>query len=94
MIVQINRTSRILELPRLQNECCVRDVAKRYGFQSLLVSDIENADKISWEGIEFNHLYIKDGIVYRFSKWTGEKFPYTGIELEEIGFIPERIIAK
>lgn len=64
------------------------DIAKQYGYQPINVLDLENYQDIVWEGIEFNRLFTKDGILYRFNEWFGT-YPYDGILLEEIGSVEE-----
>ena len=93
MNITINRTSRFLELPKINNEIDVLTLAEKYGFRWVHPFDIENFESISWEGLEFNRLYEKNGVIYRFNQWI-LTYPYEGIELQEIGFISERIIAK
>lgn len=95
MNITINRTSRILELPKIEtNDIDAHALAEKYGFRWIHPFDIDNFESISWKGIEFNRLYEKNGVVYKFNQWIGLGYPYGGIELQEIGFIPERIIAK
>lgn len=93
MKVIINRTQRIRVLRKLDGEYGAQDVANCYGFKKVDPYDIDDLDSILWEGIEFNRLFKKDGVIYRFNEWTGE-YPFDGIELQEIGFVPEEIVAN
>lgn len=93
MKVIINRTQRIQVLRKLGRELEVKDIANRYGFKRVYPLDIDNINSIPWERDEFNRLFKKDGVIYRFNAWTGE-FPFDGIELQEIGFVPEEIVAN
>lgn len=88
MIVEINRTRRIIDLATQNSPNCkdAFQVADEYGYHHISVLDIENYNKIPWEGIEFNRLLSKNGILYRFNGWIGD-YPFTGIRLEEIGKI-------
>lgn len=60
------------------------DIAAQYGYKSVNVLDLDNYQDIIWEGIEFNRLLAKDGVLYRFNEWFG-KYPFDGILIEEIG---------
>ena len=81
----INRTGRTEHLVSLHNGTKFSgEVAEQYGYKHLSSLDIKDFNKIEWESIEFNRLYVKDGVLYRFNKWTGD-YPYNGIEIEEIG---------
>ena len=83
----INRTGRTEHLASLHNGTKFSgEVAEQYGYKHLSSLDIKDFDKIEWESIEFNRLYVKDGVLYRFNKWTGD-YPYNGIEIEEIGTV-------
>jgi len=84
MRVEIMRTGRKRGLIKKGNERIANDVAMEYGYRKVNVLDIENYENIQWEGIEFNRLFAKDGILYVFKHWLG-KFPFEGIVLEEIG---------
>ena len=94
MNIVLNRTARILEFPKRIGETSVLSIAESCGFKWIHPFDIDNFEELSWEGTEFNRLYEKDGVIYRFNQWTGSQYPFDEIELQEIGFIPERIIAK
>ena len=88
MKVEIKRTGRKVELLAIEKTCYAGDVPEQHGYIGVLDSSIQNFMDISWEGIEFNRLYSKGGILYRFNHWLGT-YPYNGIELEEIGEIIE-----
>ena len=82
--VEINRTHRKIQIAS-HGKISADSIMEENGYTLISVLDIVNYQQIKWEGIEFNRLYIKDGILYRFNYWTGEHYPYTGIEIEEIG---------
>ena len=69
-----------------KNEISVFSLMKKEGYQSVNPLDIEGYEQIKWEGIEFNNLFTKDNILYRFNNWLGT-YPYDRIEIEEIGTI-------
>lgn len=68
------------------NEISIFEVMKMAGYEHINVLDVENYRDIKWEGVEFNNLFAKDGILYRFNKWLGN-YPYKSFEIEEIGTI-------
>ena len=85
MKISITRTGKKTKLTMNTPWC--RDamqIADANGYRRLLVSEIENVNEIYWQGIEFNRLLIKDGVVFRFNRWVGE-YPFGEIEIEEIG---------
>lgn len=82
--IEINRTHRKVQIASHGN-VSADSIMEENGYTLISVLDIVNYRQIQWEGIEFSHLYIKDGILYRFNYWTGEHYPYTGIEIEEVG---------
>lgn len=84
MIVEINRTGKKLAIMKRGNERSVTELATQNGYERIDVLDIENHEDIRWEGIEFNRLLAKDGILFRFNEWLG-KYPFEGIVIEEIG---------
>lgn len=84
MKAKINRTKRKIYFPS-RNDIFVGSILEKYGYKHVCVLDIENQKDIQWEGIEFNRLYTKDGVLYRFNNWVGEQHPYKTIEIEEIG---------
>lgn len=95
MKFQLNRTCRIecfLNPVLAKKESNVDSFLDKFGFVHIDPLDIEDFEKIPWEGIEFNRLYYSKnnkGIlpaVYRFNKWIGE-YPFDGVELQEIGYI-------
>lgn len=88
MIVEINRTGKRVNLLKTNKALCpfVTEIAKQYGYFNVSVLDIENYKSIEWDGIEFNRLLRKENTLYRFNNWIGE-YPFTGIEIEEIGKI-------
>ena len=83
MKVEINRTQRKIQLPS-GKDIFVGSILEQHEYKPVNVLDIENHTEIKWQGIEFNGLYTKDGILYRFNEWVGE-YPYKAIEIEEIG---------
>ena len=83
MKVTINRTGRKIEIAP-DNGVFVGSILENHGYKHINVLDIENYKDVEWQGIEFNRLYAKDGILYRFNEWRGN-FPYKAIEIEEIG---------
>lgn len=83
MKANIIRTKRIIQI-QSDKDIFVGSILEKCGYKSVNVLDIENQKDIQWEGIEFNRLYTKDGILYRFNNWVGE-YPYKAIEIEEIG---------
>ena len=85
----IQRTGRVIELHpvKTQNPVNAFTVAEENGYRHLDALDIKNGGDIQWEGIEFNRLLAKDGVLYRFNNWIGE-YPFSeGIEIEEIGTV-------
>lgn len=85
----IQRTGKITSLGgNGKKDPFVSDIAAQYGYRYINVLDLENYQSIVWEGIEFNRLYVKDGVLYRFNEWIGD-YPYIGILLEEIGKVEE-----
>lgn len=82
--IEINRTHRKVQIASHGNTSA-DIIMEENGYTLISVRDIVNYWEIQWEGIEFDHLYIKDGIFYRFNYWVGERYPYTGIEIEEVG---------
>lgn len=86
MKISIVRTGKKIQLTTEENPWCrdAMQIAAANGYRRLLVSEIENVDEIYWQGIEFNRLLIKDGVVFRFNSWVGE-YPFGKIEIEEIG---------
>ena len=83
MKANIIRTKRKIQI-QSDKDIFVGSILEKCGYKSINVLDIENQKEIQWEGIEFNRLYTKDGILYRFNNWVGE-YPYKAIEIEEIG---------
>lgn len=89
--VKINRTGRKVEIPissELRRCHSGNEIAGENGYKRIDVLDIEKYSEINWVRAEHNRLFAKDGVLYRFNNWTGD-YPYTGIELEEIGTIKE-----
>lgn len=84
MKAKSNKTGKIVVL--YGKDSYSGDIASQYGYKHIDIYDFENHQEIIWEGIDFNRLYMKDNIIYRFNQWHG-KYPYVGIELEEIGII-------
>lgn len=85
MEVKVLRNGRKIEY-EVDKEISVFSVMEKENYEYINPLDIENYKKIKWEGIEFNNLFAKDGILYRFNKWLGT-FPYRSLEIEEIGII-------
>ena len=83
MKVNIIRTGRKIQLPS-GNDVSAGSILEKHGYKHVNPLDIENYKDIEWQGIEFNRLYIKDGILHRFNEWVGQ-YPYKAIEIEEIG---------
>lgn len=83
MEAKINRTKRKIQI-QSDRDVFVGSILEKHGYKHVNPLDIENYKGIEWEGIEFNRLYTKDGILYRFNNWVGE-YPYKAIEIEEIG---------
>ena len=83
MKANIIRTKRIIQI-QSDKDIFVGSILEKCGYKFVNVLDIENQKDIQWEGIEFNRLYTKNGILYRFNNWVGE-YPYKAIEIEEIG---------
>lgn len=92
MVATITRTGKTVELfapPNLYATAYQKsasDIWERNGYAKINPTDIENFETIQWEGIEFNRLISKAGVLYRFNFWRGE-YPYLSIEIEEIGKI-------
>lgn len=85
MKADIIRTKRVIQI-QSDKDIFVGSILEKCGYKPVNVLDIENQKDIPWEGIEFNRLYTKDGILYRFNNWVGE-YPYKAIEIEEIGVL-------
>lgn len=87
MIIEINRTGKkiVLNKQKGKNYGSVNTLLAEYGYNSINVLNYDNHNNIKWEGIEFNRLFKKDNIIYRFNHWTGEAYPWDGAEIEEIG---------
>lgn len=83
MQAKINSTESKIQFS-FGNDVSVGSILEKQGYKHVNSLDIENYKGIEWEGIEFNRIYTKDGILYRFSNWVGE-YPYKVIEIEEIG---------
>lgn len=87
MKIEINRTGRKIEIYE-KHSIDAFEIIKAEGYEWVNALDVENRDDVQWEGIEFNRLFIKDGILYRFNEWLGE-YPFKGVEIEEIGRVME-----
>lgn len=83
MKIKINRTGKKIEISS-ENDVFIGSILEKHDYKHVNPLDIENYKCIEWQGIEFNRLYTKDGILYRFNEWVGE-YPYKAIEIEEIG---------
>ena len=88
-----NRTNRKITLPRTpetESTHAADDIAAAHGFFKIDAMDFKNKFEIHWQGIEFNRLFVRNEsgkeIVCKFNEWTGD-YPFTGIELEEIGYL-------
>ena len=88
MKIAINRTGRKITLREKERTVDAFEVIKSHGYERVSTLEIEGWNDISWEGIEFNRLFFKDGILFRFNNWLGE-YPYREVEIEEIGQIME-----
>jgi len=87
MVIIIKRTANKHFLPcKGKNYSAVFQIAEENGFRRIDPLDIENEKEIRWHGIEFNRLYERSGILYRFNEWIGE-YPYCGVIMEEIGIV-------
>lgn len=90
IVVVINRTGNKIELSNFlvsKNVCNAPQIWEAEGYTAVNPLDIENRKEIQWEGIEFNRLISKSGVLYRFNGWLGP-YPYNrGIQIEEIGTI-------
>lgn len=86
MTATIKRTGKKRELWSNKEEHSAEAVWTRHGYTSINALDIENHEEINWEGIEFNRLLTRDGVLFRFNSWIGA-YPYQSIEIEEIGRI-------
>ena len=64
--VEINRTHRKIQIAS-HGKISADSIMEENGYTLISVLDIVNYQQIKWEGIEFNRLYIKDGILYRFN---------------------------
>ena len=84
MKIKINRTQKKIQIPS-NADISVSNILKQNGYKHVNVLDIENYKNIQWDGNEFNRLFTKNNILYRFNEWVGEKHPYKAIEIEEIG---------
>ena len=85
MKVLINRNGNKIILDA-KGMISVGEIMQREGYLSINPLDIEAYKEIEWEGIEFNRLFVKDGVLYRFNNWLGT-YPYDRVEIEEIGTI-------
>ena len=89
MKVELNRAGRKIELcSKDQRFADAFEIIKENGYERVNALDVENWKDVQWEGIEFNRLFVKDGIFYRFNNWLGE-YPYKSVEVEEIGRVKE-----
>lgn len=90
MKIIINRTGKKITFDKQKNKSyyIADDLLNEYGYTKISVLDFENYNTIKWIGIEFNRLYTKNNIVYRFNCWLGS-YPWTDAEIEEIGKIEE-----
>lgn len=86
MLATIDRAGKRRELWSNKEDRSAEAVWERHGYTTINPLDIENYKEIKWEGIEFNRLLTKDGILYRFNGWVG-CYPYESCEIEEIGRI-------
>jgi hypothetical protein len=89
MKIKINRTGNRVCLLRNDETIYSRaafEILESYGYRRIPVLDIENYDFIEWNGIEYNRLLEKDGVIYKFVEWAGE-YPFDGITIEEIGYL-------
>ena len=89
MKIKINRTGNRVCLLRNEDTTYSRaafEICDSYGYRRIPVLDIENYDFIEWQGIEYNRLLEKDGVIYKFVGWVG-KYPFDGITIEEIGYL-------
>ena len=88
MIISINRENReklaLLRNKETKYTRAAFEIWECYGFKRVPVLDIENYNEIQWEGIEYNRLLERNGVVYRFVGWLG-KYPFDGIIVEKIG---------
>ena len=87
MIIEINRTGKKIILEQQVNRKYViaDNLLNEYGYFKTNVVNYDNHRNIEWDGIEFNRLFKKDGIIYRFNRWLGKEYPWDAIEIEEIG---------
>lgn len=90
--VKINRTGKTVLIP-IDSDSKNRshdgiEIARQNGYKRVDVLDIEKYQEINWSRAEYNRLVEKDGILYRFNNWIGF-YPFTGVELEEIGTIKD-----
>ena len=85
MKVLINRNGNKIILDA-KGTIAVGEIMQRKGYLSINPLNIEAYKEIEWEGIEFNNLFAKDGVLYRFNNWLGT-YPYDRVEIEEIGTI-------
>lgn len=88
MKIIINRTGHKISLPNLEHTVDAFEVIKAHGYERVNALDVENREAVRWEGIEFNRLFIKNRVLYRFNHWLGEH-PYKTVEIEEIGRVKE-----
>ena len=90
MKIRICRTKKLHECYYNESKyviSCADQVLEQYNIKPINPLDFDNFDEIKWEGIEFNRLFTDEhGVVYRFNHWIGE-YPFSGIEIEEIGMI-------
>jgi hypothetical protein len=87
MTVSINRTGErfaLLRNERTKYTNSASEMGDAYGFKHIDVLDVENYGEVLWEGIEYNRLLQRDGVLYRFVEWLG-RYPYDGIIVEKIG---------
>lgn len=88
MKISLTRTGRKTFLRDKEHNVDAFEVIKTHGYERVNALIIKGFADIPWEGIEFNRLFSKDGILYRFNNWMGE-YPYREVEIEEIGQIME-----
>ena len=85
--VNINRTGErfaLLRNERTKYTNSASEIGDAYGFKHIDALDIENYGEVLWDGIEYNRLLQREGVLYRFVEWLG-RYPYDGIIVEKIG---------
>jgi hypothetical protein len=85
--VHIQRTKKRLALLRNKDTKDTKaafEIWGSYGYKHISALDVKNFNEVPWDGVEYNNLLEKGGILYKFVEWLGH-YPFDGIVIENIG---------